>query len=115
MFALRGNTEQAIGAMAGGRDNHTLCESSGRTFKLCSSTQYKILPTPNEGSITEGITSTAVWGTRGRGIVYGGTKGRGINGPTVDFFLIGLELDHGWFQCELIAPHSHCSRSAGGL
>ena len=65
MFPLSGSTEQAMGAMAGGRDNHTRWESPSRTFKLCSSTQYKILPTPNEGSITDGTTSTAVWGVQG--------------------------------------------------
>jgi len=55
---LRGSTEQLTGAMAAGRESHTLCSSSSRTRKLCSKTAYMMRPIPKEGSITEGITST---------------------------------------------------------
>ena len=50
--------EQLIGAMQGGRDNHTLCSSPSRTWKLCSRTAYMIRPIPKEGSMTDGTTST---------------------------------------------------------
>ena len=55
---LRGSTEHEIGATTAGSASHALCSSPSRTLKECSSMAYRIRPMPNEGSITDGMTST---------------------------------------------------------
>ena len=62
---LRGRTEQEMGATTGGRDSHERCSSPFRTPKLCSKMAYMMRPMPNDGSITDGVTSTTARERRG--------------------------------------------------